>query len=68
MTPRKALGYFLLVAFVAVYSVAAVTLAEWLRLDGWGWQLLYYAAAGMLWVLPAIKILDWSHKADRRRA
>ncbi len=67
MSARKALGYFLLLVFLTGYSVAVVSLADLLGLAGWGWQLLYYATSGLVWIYPAVKILDWSHKADRCR-
>lgn len=67
MSARKALGYLLLLVFLTGYSVAIVSLAELIGLTAWGWQLLYYGISGLVWIYPAVKILDWSHKADRRR-
>ena len=67
MTLRKAGGYLLLVLFMAAYSVAAVMLGEAIVGESVVWLLLYYGIAGVAIVYPCIKILDWSHGADRRR-
>lgn len=65
---RKLLGTFVLVAFVTVYALAAMTVAA-AKLPGTaGWvQLLYYLVAGLAWVLPAGALIAWMAKPDRPR-
>lgn len=51
---RKIIATIFLVAFITVYALAAMVFAVVL-LPGSGWflQLLYYAFAGLFWVIPA---------------
>jgi hypothetical protein len=60
---RKFLGGIAIVAFLALYTAAAVAVAE--RLPAVGWmQLLYFAVAGTAWGAPLIPLLSWMHRAD----
>jgi ABC-type nickel/cobalt efflux system permease component RcnA len=56
---RMALGTALLVLGLALYALAAMRLAVWLRPDGILVQTLYYGAAGLLWVWPAARVTRW---------
>lgn len=57
---RKLIGTILLVAFVCVYSLAAMLVATAVLPGTSGVvQLSYYAVAGLLWVLPAGAIIYW---------
>ena len=66
---RKLVGTIILVVFVVLYALAAMTVAA-AKLPGTsGWvQLLYFAAAGLLWVLPAAPLVRWMQKPDQPRA
>lgn len=60
---RKLLGTLLLLAFVGCYAVAAMGVAAWVlpgasHLKQW----LYYAIAGLLWVIPAGFIITWMQR------
>ena len=57
---RKLAGTFALIALVVVYSLSAMTIAA-IKLPGTSGlvQLIYFALAGLLWVLPAGLIIWW---------
>jgi hypothetical protein len=60
---RKLAGTFALIALVVVYSLTAMTIAA-AKLPGTSGlvQLIYFAIAGLLWVLPAGLIIWWMAK------
>ena len=60
---RKLTGTFALVVLIVVYSLTAMTIAA-AKLPGTSGlvQLVYYAVAGLLWVLPAGVIIWWMAK------
>jgi hypothetical protein len=56
----------LLVTLVFVYvSIVAVIGIATLSEANMAIQFVYYAIAGLLWVLPAMGIVKWMHKAPR---
>ena len=65
MTPRirKFLGTMIMVVFVTIYAFAAMLLSSAL-LPGTAWwvQTIYYAVAGLLWVVPAALLIRWMEK------
>jgi ABC-type Na+ efflux pump permease subunit len=67
MTPRtrKLVGAILLLIVIAVYSLAAMLAAVILQINeaNKSVELLYYAVAGLLWVLPAGLIIQWMQKS-----
>jgi ABC-type Na+ efflux pump permease subunit len=67
MTPRtrKLVGAILLLVVIAVYSLAAMLAAVILQINeaNKSVELLYYAVAGLLWVLPAGLIIQWMQKS-----
>jgi hypothetical protein len=60
---RKLIGTILLVAFVSVYALVAMTVAA-ARLPGTSVavQTLFYAIAGLAWVLPAGLLVSWMQR------
>ncbi len=60
---RKLSGTLALIALIVVYSLTAMTVAA-AKLPGTSGlvQLIYYALAGLLWVLPAGLIIWWMAK------
>jgi hypothetical protein len=57
---RKALGCFLLLAYLAIYAGLAATLGGWLLPHVPQWALLiYYVIAGVAWVAPLKPLLRW---------
>ena len=65
---RKFIGTILLVAFLIVYILIAMSVAA-TRLPGTPHlvQALYYAVAGLIWVLPAGLLIKWMGRPDRPR-
>ncbi len=60
---RKLSGTLALIALIVVYSLTAMTVAAAKLPDTSGLvQLIYYALAGLLWVLPAGLIIWWMAK------
>ncbi len=62
---RKLIGTVLLVAFIIIYSLTAMTVAA-AKLPGTSGlvQLIYYAVAGLLWAVPAAGLIWWMQKPD----
>ncbi len=57
---RKLIGTIVLVAFVVVYLLIAMAVtAVWLPGSPIALQLLGYATAGLLWIVPAGVIIRW---------
>ena len=57
---RKALGCFVLLAYLTVYTIAAVTLGSTLIATWPNWaQLAYYVIAGFAWVAPLKPLFAW---------
>ena len=63
---RKLAGTIALVVLIIVYSLTAMTIAA-AKLPGTSGlvQLIYFAVAGLLWVLPAGLIIWWMAKPRR---
>ena len=60
---RKLVGMIVLVTFVGIYSLLVMALgASRLTASGWAVGLIFYAAAGLLWVPPAAMIIRWMQK------
>jgi hypothetical protein len=57
-----------LVGGLALYALAAVELAGRVVPDGWAAQALFYAVAGVLWVLPAARLTRWMQAAPEPEA
>ena len=62
---RKFLGAVLLVVFVPFYALTAMTVAA-ARLPGTTTlaQTIFYAVAGLIWVIPAGLIIRWMMRPD----
>lgn len=62
---RKFIGAVVLVVFVPFYALVAMTIAA-ARLPGtsaWA-QTLYFAIAGLIWVVPAGLLIKWMQRPD----
>ena len=55
---RKPVGILAMLAGLAVYAIVVVTLIDRMRLP-MGLQLLSYAVAGTMWILPLGPLLRW---------
>jgi uncharacterized membrane protein YuzA (DUF378 family) len=63
---RKFIGAALMLAFVAVYALAAMLVAQSEpigRLPGWG-QGIFYAVVGLAWILPLMPLIAWMERPD----
>jgi hypothetical protein len=60
---RKLIGTIVLVVFITFYALTAMTIAA-AKLPGTSGlvQLLYFAVAGLIWVIPAGLIITWMAK------
>ncbi len=63
---RKLIGATLLVAFVCLYALIVMTVAA-AKLPGTSGltQLVFYAVAGLAWVVPAGLIIAWMGRPER---
>lgn len=62
---RKFVGAIALLAFVAVYALAAMMVAVVLQVNGSKLaEIIYYPVAGLLWVLPAMWLVKWMQSPD----
>jgi predicted membrane channel-forming protein YqfA (hemolysin III family) len=63
MRARKALGCFALLAYLAVYAAIAATLGSFLLpvLPAWA-ELIFYAVAGIIWILPLKPLFSWMNR------
>ena len=64
---RKLLGTVLTLLSIIVYAWLATALYTQFMTGAPSWLLLvYFAVAGVLWVLPAMFIIRWMAKPDRQ--
>lgn len=63
---RKLIGMIVLLVFVGFYAILVMALgsSQLLEVNGFV-TLLFYAAAGLLWVPPAALIIKWMEKPQR---
>lgn len=62
---RKFIGTLLLFAFLAVYAFAMMLVAIVLQVHGNKLvEVLYYAVAGLAWVVPAGLLIRWMQRPD----
>jgi hypothetical protein len=66
---RKLIGAAALAVFVPAYALVAMTVAA-ARLPGTTelTQWIYYAVAGLIWVIPAGLLITWMQRPDRDAA
>jgi hypothetical protein len=58
---RKLIGMFAILAFVAVYAVAAVAIGERLP-DNVAIQVLFYGIVGLAWGVPILPLISWMNR------
>lgn len=63
---RKLLGLLVLLAGLFVYALLAMRLAVLVLPDDLIVQTLYYIAAGVLWVVPAVPFVRWVQGRGRQ--
>ena len=63
MRTRKLVGTILLLGFVALYALAAMAAAIVLQVNASKTaELAYYVLAGLLWVIPAGRLVKWMQR------
>lgn len=62
---RKLIGTIVILAFVMVYALIAVLVAQ-LKMPGQSWwvQTIFYAVAGLAWVVPLLPLIKWMERPD----
>jgi membrane protein implicated in regulation of membrane protease activity len=61
---RKAVGSLGLLVYLALYAAAAATLGSALAASWPTWaQLIYFAVAGVVWVLPLRPLFRWMNRS-----
>lgn len=64
---RKLIGTVLLLLLAAVWSLLTMALAQSALTDINGWvAAAFYIVAGLGWVLPAMPIVSWMARPDKK--
>jgi Protein of unknown function (DUF2842) len=64
---RKLVGTIALFVLVAVWALLAMALAQSVAIPASQWvAMLYYAVAGLGWVVPAMPLIWWMARPDDR--
>jgi hypothetical protein len=64
---RKLIGAVGLLALACVWTLLAMALAQSVLTNINGWiAALYYAVAGLGWVLPAMPLVSWMSRPDAK--
>jgi hypothetical protein len=65
---RKLIGAVALIALVVIWSLLAMAVAQFPVVKANGvLETLYYVAAGLGWVLPAMPLIRWMLRGERAR-
>ncbi len=65
---RKFVGMVLLVTFVIIYAFTAMVIGDMTLQESSNLvRFLYFAVAGLLWVIPAGAIIWWMEKSGKNR-
>jgi len=65
---RKLFGAVALIILVVVWALVAMAVAQFPMVKANGLlETLYYVLAGLGWVLPAMPLIRWMSRGDRRR-
>lgn len=65
MRARKALGCFVLLAYLAIYAMLAASAGVGLAplIPTWA-QLTFYAIAGVVWIFPLKPLFAWMNRGE----
>ncbi len=65
---RKLFGAVALIVLVVVWALVAMAVAQFPAVKANGFlETLYYVLAGLGWVLPAMPLIRWMSRGERRR-
>ena len=60
---RRFIGMIFLVTFVIAYVFLAMVIGDITMADKhWSIKLIFFAIAGLIWVVPAGMIISWTYK------
>ena len=66
-TLRKLIGTVLIVLIAGLYALLATTIASAKLADAGGLaHLVYFLVTGFLWIVPAMFIINWMMKPDKK--
>jgi Protein of unknown function (DUF2842) len=66
---RKFIGAIVMLTFVTAYALVVMTLAQPLLTGASKLvQGIFYAVAGLLWVLPVLPLISWMDRPDKDNA
>ncbi|MFN8946801.1 MAG: DUF2842 domain-containing protein [Alphaproteobacteria bacterium] len=67
MRVKKFLGVFILIGFIAIYSLLVMRVAVDVLPQARGFaEFVFYAVAGMAWVVPVRYLILWMNKPGRK--
>lgn len=62
---RKLIGLLVLLVWIFIYALLAMGIAVRVLPDGGAFvRFLYYAVAGLAWVLPVMPLIKWMSRPD----
>lgn len=62
---RKFLGTIFMLAFVCVYALVAMALAQGrVQASSKGVQMAFYVIIGLAWILPLLPLIRWMERPD----
>jgi Protein of unknown function (DUF2842) len=65
---RKLIGAVALIVLVLVWTLTAMAVAQFPVVKAYGLvETIYYMLAGLGWVLPAMPLIRWMTRGERRR-
>ncbi|MET0606873.1 MAG: DUF2842 domain-containing protein [Beijerinckiaceae bacterium] len=60
---RKLVGTIVMILFVAIYALIVTAMVPRVMLDlSKGWQMVFYAVAGLAWGLPLFPLIRWMER------
>ena len=65
---RKPAGMLFLLIYITLWSIGAVSLWPAVVAQHWTVQALYFAVAGLVWIVPLGPLLRWMETGRLRRA
>lgn len=65
MRTRKAVGCFVLLAYLGVYAILAASLGVALAplIPSWA-EIIFYAVAGIIWIFPLKPLFAWMNRGN----
>ncbi|AXS42729.1 DUF2842 domain-containing protein [Breoghania sp. L-A4] len=65
---KRLFGTIVLVVFVVVYAFLAMVIGDMsLQQSSTPVKLIYYAIAGLIWIVPAGAIISWMYRAPKEK-